>query len=80
MGQDWLIDVLADLRAFARENRLPVLTEQLEDTMLVAAAELAQVADRGPFGQTGCDTESVVGHPGRGDQSLGSANSHSRAS
>ena len=38
---DWILDVLADLRSFAKSNDLPALAEQLADTMLVPAEELA---------------------------------------
>ncbi|MCF3593502.1 hypothetical protein LZG00_05775 [Rhodobacteraceae bacterium LMO-12] len=41
MKNDWILDVLADLKTFALSNGLPVLAEQLEDTAIVAAAELA---------------------------------------
>mgnify|MGYP000194534109 CR=1 FL=1 len=41
MGQDWIIDVLADLRCFARNNNLPLLTAQLEEAGLVAEVEIA---------------------------------------
>jgi hypothetical protein len=47
MGKDWMIDVLADLRSFAQQNGMMILSEQLDDTILVAAAELAQVAHGG---------------------------------
>ena len=40
MQQDWVIDVLADLRVFARQNGLPALAEQLDDTILLAASEI----------------------------------------
>lgn len=42
MGRDWIIDVLADLRAFARENELPMLAGQLDEAALIAEVELAQ--------------------------------------
>ena len=29
MGNDWIIDVLADLRSFAHNNELPLLAAQL---------------------------------------------------
>jgi hypothetical protein len=38
---DWILDVLADLKTFAMSNGLPVLAEQLDDTALVAMAEIA---------------------------------------
>ena len=41
MQNEWILDVLADLRTFARQNGLGVLAEQIDDTRLVAAAELA---------------------------------------
>jgi len=44
MSKDWIIDVLTDLRTFAHLNELPSLAEHLDDTVLVAAAELAQNA------------------------------------
>jgi hypothetical protein len=44
MHYGWILDVLDDLKAFARGNGLPSLAEQLEDTSLVAAAEIAQVS------------------------------------
>jgi hypothetical protein len=45
MKNDWILDVLADLKAFAQSNRLSALAEQLEDTALVAAAEIASVRE-----------------------------------
>lgn len=41
MGQEWIIDVLADLKTFAKQNELPLLAVQLEETALVASAEIA---------------------------------------
>ena len=41
MGHDWIIDVLADVRRCARHNDMHLLTAQLDETMLVAAAEVA---------------------------------------
>lgn len=41
MQNEWILDVLTDLRTFARQNGLGVLAEQIDDTRLVAAAELA---------------------------------------
>lgn len=46
MGRDWIIDVLADLRSFARENDLPLLTAQLEEAGLVAEVEIASLPDQ----------------------------------
>lgn len=40
MSQEWMIDVLTDLKRFAQQNGLMGLAEQLDDSILVAAAEL----------------------------------------
>jgi len=41
MQQEWVLDVITDLKAFARQNGMRVLAEQLDDTLIVAAAELS---------------------------------------
>lgn len=41
MQNDWILDVLADLKAFAVANDLGALSEQLDDTLLIAASEIA---------------------------------------
>lgn len=41
MGQDWIIDVLADLQSFARQNDMPLLSAQLEEAETIAAVEIA---------------------------------------
>lgn len=43
MKDDWVLDVLADLRAFAAQNYFPALAEQLDDTIIVAAAEIKRI-------------------------------------
>jgi len=45
MHNDWILDVLADLKAFAVANDLGGLAEQLDDTTLIAAAEIAYQAE-----------------------------------
>ncbi|EPX85536.1 hypothetical protein [Salipiger mucosus] len=47
MGHDWIIDVLTDLKTFARDNRLDALAEQLDEAQLVAQVEIASRV-RGP--------------------------------
>lgn len=54
MGQDWILDVLTDLKTFARANGMPSLAAQLDDATFVAQAELASLAEEngvGIFGQ-----------------------------
>ena len=46
MSHDWILDVLADLKAFAVSADLPALAEQLDDTALVALAEIAASQER----------------------------------
>jgi hypothetical protein len=45
-GHRWIIDVLADLKAFAEQNDLPLLAAQLGETALLAQVEIAQVPDK----------------------------------
>lgn len=40
MSQEWMIEVLADLQKFARRNDMKQLEEQLQDTILIATAEM----------------------------------------
>ena len=63
MQKDWILDVLADLRAFAMSNDLPALAEQLDDTALVALAEISQRGGNGP-GQGYRDRYGTRGHFG----------------
>lgn len=41
MKNDWILDVLADLKAFAQSNDLPALSEQLTKSADMAAIEIA---------------------------------------
>lgn len=62
MQNDWILDVLTDLKAFAAANGLGQLSDTLEDTLVIAAAELAsrsaktQQAGYGKTGETDADT------------------------
>jgi len=44
--KDWMIDVLADLRACALNNKMTKLAEHLDDAILVAASELTRASDQ----------------------------------
>ena len=46
MRSDWIFDVLADLKTFARANELVALAEQLDDTSIVAMAEIAALREK----------------------------------
>jgi hypothetical protein len=41
MAHEWVIEVLGDLRGFAKTNDLPTLAAQLEEALVVAHAEIA---------------------------------------
>lgn len=49
MGNDWIIDVIADLRSFAHQNELPLLAAQLNDATHVAKAEISQMTLGAPM-------------------------------
>jgi len=51
MQYGWILDVLSDLKAFAQGNGLPALAEQLGDTSILAASEIARLSDGGTGGQ-----------------------------
>lgn len=46
MRSDWILDVLADLKAYALSADMQVLAEQLDDTALVALSEIASREQR----------------------------------
>lgn len=48
MANDWILDVLADLKTYASKNGLPVLAEQLDETTLLAATEIASTEGKTP--------------------------------
>ena len=43
MQHDWILDVLVDLRNFARVNGLPAVAEKLTETTDLAMIEIASV-------------------------------------
>lgn len=45
MRREWIIDVLADLKAFAEHNGMDATAASLEDAALVAIAEISSHAD-----------------------------------
>jgi hypothetical protein len=47
MPDDWIIEVLTDLKVFARQNGMVDLAAQLDTTLAVAQAELARRAGVG---------------------------------
>ena len=64
--KDWMIDVLADLRACALNNKMTKLAEHLDDAILVAASELKRNSGQ-EAGLGGCRDEvgDVSGRSGK---------------
>lgn len=58
MGNDWIVHVLADLQLFAQENDLPLLAVQLEETAVIASAEIGAFTRGAPFAVCGDAAES----------------------
>ena len=63
MRSDWILDVLADLKTFALSINLPALAEQLDDTALVALAEIAAREERVKAKTHGANAQPGA-HPG----------------
>lgn len=63
MQSDWILDVLTDLKTFATINGLPALAEQLDDTAIVALAEISALQER-PGRQTHGNDSQVGPHTG----------------
>lgn len=64
MKNDWILDVLADLKAFADTNGLGALSLQLDETATVAAAEISSRTIRlqaESYGDTDHDKPSTGG-------------------
>lgn len=40
MAQDWMIDILTDIRQYAQKNAMLDLAEHLDDAIIVAASEI----------------------------------------
>lgn len=66
MGHDWIIDVLTDLKTFARANGMPSLAAQLDDASFVAQAEMASLAEGNGVGLL---RERAA--PGKADRAIG---------
>ena len=62
MRTEWIIDVLADLKAFAEHNEMAATAAGLEDAMLVALAEMASQGRR--HGRSRAVVEAEVLQPG----------------
>lgn len=52
MPNEWIIDVLGDLRAFAADNDMPGLADQIDEALHVAAVETVQTAPGAALART----------------------------
>ena len=66
MQNEWILDVLADLKTFALQNGMNVLAEQLDDTRLLAAAELALTGEGHPGDESSAATAVGIDSGGSG--------------
>ena len=68
MGHEWIIDVIADLKSFAKTHDLPLLADQLEQTSLVASAEIGSMAAKPSIMMRGerAETRSIFTGAGAG--------------
>lgn len=48
MANDWVLDVLTDLKTCAKKNVLTTIAEQLENTTLIVATEIAPTGGKVP--------------------------------
>ena len=46
MSNDWILDVLSDVKMFAKRNGLVGLAEQLDEALVVAALEISNEESR----------------------------------
>lgn len=64
----WMLDVIVDLRSFAIANDLGALADHLDETLVIATAELASLNDtagartNGKQNKLGQDPEDTGGH------------------
>jgi hypothetical protein len=69
MQSDWILDVLTDLKTFATINGFPALAEQLDDTAIVAMAEISareEGTGRKPYGNDLSKARPDIGGAGTG--------------
>ena len=53
MAHDWIFDVLADLKTYARKNGLSALADELDEATLIAATEIASREGKAPNAAAG---------------------------
>ena len=44
MSQEWMLDLLADLRGYADKSAMTELSEHLDDALIIAAREIRSVS------------------------------------
>ena len=57
MQQEWILDVIADVRSFARQNDLPDLASHMDTAWLLASAEIASLSKEYDYDERGLATQ-----------------------
>jgi hypothetical protein len=70
VNADWVLDVLADLRTFAKQNEFSRLAEQLDDSILIAAADLKRARKRSNERVETHEGEARIAHHGLGSREI----------
>ncbi|MEM9009686.1 MAG: hypothetical protein AAGE18_00545 [Pseudomonadota bacterium] len=73
-SQQWMIDILMDLRQVAQRNAMMDLAEKLDDAVIVAAAEMSPKRSVALAGVYGNEARDISGDASEHDDQTGSAN------
>ena len=57
MQNEWILDVIADVRTFARQNNLPDLASHMDTAWLLASAEIASLSKEYDYDERGLATQ-----------------------
>ncbi|EEW26115.1 hypothetical protein [Rhodobacter ferrooxidans] len=63
MRNEWIFDVLSDLRSFAQKNNLPALAAQVDMALNVARAEIADLQGHATGEADGQNSAPTCGRP-----------------
>ena len=61
MQNEWILDVIADVRSFARQNNLPDLASHMDTAWLLASAEIASLSKDDTADERGAATTTGEG-------------------
>ena len=71
MKQEWMLDLLTDIRECALKTGMFALAEQLEDSIMIAASEIRETCSNGTLGTDGQREQdnALFGRPAERDHS-----------